>query len=72
VSLDTGYALVIGFIGFLQLVTTNNYNALVNSHTLQLTIIHFVFADHLLVTVSNNADSSISVLDYSDYGNYFV
>jgi hypothetical protein len=30
--LDTGFGLVIGFIGLLKLVTTKNYIAIINPH----------------------------------------
>jgi hypothetical protein len=36
--LDTGFGSVIGFIGLLQIVITNNYNRFTNSHNLQYTI----------------------------------
>jgi hypothetical protein len=36
VTID-GFGLVTGFIEHLQIVTTSNYNAIANSHTLQLT-----------------------------------
>jgi hypothetical protein len=32
-----GFGLVIGFIANLQIVTTSNYSAIANSHTLQFT-----------------------------------
>jgi hypothetical protein len=38
--LDTGFGLVNGFIGLLQVVTTRNYSAPDNSRTLQFTIAH--------------------------------
>jgi hypothetical protein len=36
--LDTGFGLVIRFIGLLQTVTTTNYSAVANSHSSQFTI----------------------------------
>jgi hypothetical protein len=38
--LATGFALVIGFIDHLQIVTTSNCSANANSHTLQFTTAH--------------------------------
>jgi hypothetical protein len=35
--LQTGFRLVIGFIKYLLNITTSNYNAIANSHTLQFT-----------------------------------
>jgi hypothetical protein len=35
--LDTGFGLVIRFIGLLQTVTTINYSIIANSHTVQFT-----------------------------------
>jgi hypothetical protein len=35
--LDTGFGLVIEFIGLLQTITTSNYSAVANSHTLLFT-----------------------------------
>jgi hypothetical protein len=37
-QVDKGFGFVTGFIGVLQLVTTSNYNHLINSHNLQFTI----------------------------------
>jgi hypothetical protein len=36
--LDTGFGLVIRYIGLLKLVNTSNYSATTNSHTLRLTV----------------------------------
>jgi hypothetical protein len=56
---------IIGFIDYLQVVTTNNYNTIVDFHTLQITTAFFpacaVFIRHFLVTDSNNGYSSFSV-----------
>jgi hypothetical protein len=35
--LDTGFGLIIGFILLLELITTNNYNAIANLHTQHIT-----------------------------------
>jgi hypothetical protein len=52
---------------YTPLVTTSNYNAIANPHTLQITITHasssqFGFTSRVLVTDINNGDSSASVL----------
>jgi hypothetical protein len=66
-----------GFIGHLYtpLVTTTNYNALVNLHTLQITRAHvmssqFAFSSRFLATNLNNGDSSASVLTSLLSGEY--
>jgi hypothetical protein len=61
-----GFELVIGFVGLLKLVTTKNYSAIANSHTLQFTVAHnkssqFISTGGCLVKVPNSADSSASV-----------
>jgi hypothetical protein len=33
-----GFGLVVGFIEHLQIITTNNYSAVTNSHTIQFTM----------------------------------
>jgi hypothetical protein len=52
------FGLVIGFIGFSNVVTTKNYNAIVNSHILQFstacTKSNFIFASRCLATETNN------------------
>jgi hypothetical protein len=42
--LQTGFGLVIEFIDQLQIVTTSNYSAVANSHTLQFTTARAVFS----------------------------
>jgi hypothetical protein len=66
-----------GFIDHLytQLVTTSNYNAIANLHTLQITRAHAKFSQssftsHFLVTDFNNGDSSASVLTSLLSGEY--
>jgi hypothetical protein len=60
--LGTGFELVIGFIGFLKLVTTINYSATVNSRTLQFTTAHPLCLHRLSpCDTPNAADSSASV-----------
>jgi hypothetical protein len=58
VTID-GFVLVAGFTEHLQMVTTSNYSAIADSHTLQFTTAHtkpsqFVFTSRLLVTDPNN------------------
>jgi hypothetical protein len=59
---------VIGFIDHLQVATTNNYNAISNLHTSQITRAHAMFSPacsiftrRLLITASNNDYCSSSV-----------
>jgi hypothetical protein len=68
------FGLDIGFIDHLytQLAATNNYNAIVNLHTLQITTAHAksfpaccVFTSRSLVTASNSEESSASALKSS-------
>jgi hypothetical protein len=68
----TGFGLVIGFIDYLQIVTTSNFSAIANSHTLQFTTRHTkyfpacgVFTSRFLVTAFNSGSSS-----YSGFPNY--
>jgi hypothetical protein len=66
-DLDGVWKLEIGFTDYLQIVTTNNYNAIANLHTLQITTAHAktsqsAFTSRFLVTDINNRDSSVSVL----------
>jgi hypothetical protein len=62
--LDTGFELVTGFIGLLQLMTIGNYNSFTNSHTLQFAVActkSSIFSRHFYATVSNSGDSHSSV-----------
>jgi hypothetical protein len=63
---------IIGFIDYLQVVTTNNYNTIVYFHTLQISTVHAksfpacsVFTTRFLVTVSNDGYSSASALKFT-------
>lgn len=52
---DTGFGLVIRFVALLKLVTTSNYSATANSHTLQIIVARnklsqFVFTSRCIVT----------------------
>jgi hypothetical protein len=64
VKLNGGFGLEVGFIGRLQIVTTNNYNTIDNFHTLQITTAYsfqyfqLAFTSRFPVTVLNNGDSS--------------
>jgi hypothetical protein len=70
VWLQTGFELKIGFIDHFntRLVTTLNYNAIADPHTLQISTAHakssvcFVFTSGSLVTATNSRDSSASAL----------
>jgi hypothetical protein len=58
---------VAGFVDHLQIVTTSNYYATANFHTLQVTRTYAessqpTFTGRFLVTDLNNGDSSTSVL----------
>jgi hypothetical protein len=53
-----------GFIGLIQIVTTSNYNEIVNLHNLQNTRAHtkssqYAFTRRFLVTVLKNGDSHV-------------
>jgi hypothetical protein len=67
--LQTRFRLVIGFIGLLQIVTTINYSAIANSHTLQFTtartkfFVCCVFTRRCMVTDPNSVDFSASVFN---------
>jgi hypothetical protein len=47
-----GFGLVIGFIEHLQIVTTSNYSAITNSHTLQFTTEHTKSSQFVSLAVS--------------------
>jgi hypothetical protein len=73
--LQRGFGLEIGFIDHLQIVTTRNYNAIANCHTLQITAAHVkplqsVFTCRFPVIDLNNGDSSASVLTLLLSGEY--
>jgi hypothetical protein len=58
-----GFGLEIGFIDYLQVVPTSNYNAIANCHASQITTAHAkffsvccVFTSRFLVTASNSGD----------------
>jgi hypothetical protein len=62
-----GFGLEILFIDHLQIVTTSNYIAITNFHTLQITTAHAksfqsLVTSRSLVTASNSGDSSASAL----------
>jgi hypothetical protein len=64
-----------GFINNLQIVTTSNYSAIANVHTLQITRAHgkssqSTFTSCFLVTDLNNGDSSASALALLPSGEY--
>jgi hypothetical protein len=65
--LEIGFGLEITFIGYLDIVTTSNYNTIANLHILQITEKHAkssqsAFTSRFPVTYHNNGDSSASVL----------
>jgi hypothetical protein len=67
VTIDGIFLLVIGFIEHLQIVTTSNYSAVANSHTLQFTTARtksshsfFSLSSRCLATASNAVDPSFS------------
>jgi hypothetical protein len=61
-----GFGLVLGFTGLLQTVTTINYSAIANSHTLQFTTagiksyVCCVFSSRCLISAPKDVDSSAS------------
>jgi hypothetical protein len=54
------FGLVFGFADNLQVVTTSNYSATANSHTLYFTTARSVFTRRCLVTASNGGSSPYS------------
>jgi hypothetical protein len=63
------------FIDHLRMVTTSNYNAVVNLHTLQITTAHAkpshsAFTSRFLIMDLNTGDSSASVLTSLLSGKY--
>jgi hypothetical protein len=61
-----GFGLVTGLTDLLQIVTTSNYTAIANLHTLQITTAHAnpsqSFTSRFPVMNLSNGDSSVSVL----------
>jgi hypothetical protein len=70
-----GFGLEIRFIHLLQVVTTSNYNNIVNFHTLKITAAHArsfqsTVTSRFTVTASYNGDSSASALTSLLSGEY--
>jgi hypothetical protein len=60
--LQTEFGFVIGFIEHLQLVSTSNYSAIANSHTLEFTIAHTTFLNLLCTPWKFTSDAEKLVL----------